>query len=102
MRWTSLSADVGIQFDAFATQKPNSPLPTWTMWACRSIDHPTWTVTASPCTPSSLLADLAENLAHGTGTPSPPVCRTPPASWCALWRGTVAAGSPPSGTPPVP
>ncbi|MEU0164089.1 DUF317 domain-containing protein [Streptomyces iakyrus] len=31
------------------------------------MDHPTWTITASPHTPAALLADLAENLAHGTG-----------------------------------
>ncbi|MET7536811.1 DUF317 domain-containing protein [Streptomyces sp. NPDC005507] len=29
---------------------------------------PTWTLTTSPHTPSSLLAALSENLAHGTGT----------------------------------
>lgn len=68
IRWTNLSEDVGIQFDAFAAQKLNSPLATWTIWAGPSIDHPTWTITASPYTPGSLLADLTENLAHGTGT----------------------------------
>ncbi|MCX2969480.1 MULTISPECIES: DUF317 domain-containing protein [Streptomyces] len=68
IRWTNLSGDVGIQFDAFAAQKPSSPLATWTIWAGPSMDHPTWAVTASPCTPSSLLGNLAENLTHGTGT----------------------------------
>ncbi|MEU9396942.1 DUF317 domain-containing protein [Streptomyces sp. NPDC048324] len=68
IRWTNLSGDAGVQFDAFAAQKPNSPLTTWTIWAGPSIDHPTWTVTASPYTPSSLMADLAETLAHATGT----------------------------------
>ncbi|MGX4693714.1 DUF317 domain-containing protein [Streptomyces sp. JNUCC 63] len=67
IRWTNPSGDAGIQFDALAAQKPNSTLVTWTIWAGRSIDHPTWTLTASPYTPSSLLADLADNLAHGTG-----------------------------------
>ncbi|KUO15269.1 hypothetical protein AQJ91_42620 [Streptomyces dysideae] len=65
--WTTPSGDVGIQFDAFAAQQPNSTLVTWTIWAGPSIDRPTWTVTASPYTPSSLLADLAETLVHGTG-----------------------------------
>ncbi|RZU45763.1 uncharacterized protein DUF317 [Streptomyces sp. BK022] len=68
IRWTNLPGDVGIQFDAVAAQRPHSPLVTWTIWAGPSIDHPTWTVTASPYAPSSLLADLAESLAHGTGT----------------------------------
>jgi hypothetical protein len=67
IRWTNLSGDVGIQFDAFAAQQPNSTLATWTLWAGLSIDHPTWTITASPYTPSTLLADLAENLTDGTG-----------------------------------
>ncbi|MFJ2021540.1 DUF317 domain-containing protein [Streptomyces nodosus] len=67
IRWTTPSGDVGIQFDAFAAQTPNSTLATWTIWAGPNIDHPTWTITASPYTPSVLLTDLAENLAHGTG-----------------------------------
>ncbi|MEU9154927.1 DUF317 domain-containing protein [Streptomyces sp. NPDC048417] len=32
------------------------------------MDRPTWAITASPYTPAALLANLAENLAHGTGT----------------------------------
>ncbi|NJQ03310.1 DUF317 domain-containing protein [Streptomyces zingiberis] len=67
IHWTTPSGDAGIQFDAFAAQTPNSTLVTWTLWAGPSIDRPTWNVTASPYTPSSLLADLAETLAHGTG-----------------------------------
>ncbi|MFD5128942.1 DUF317 domain-containing protein [Streptomyces olindensis] len=67
IRWETLQGDVGVQFDAFAAQNPHSTLATWTLWAGPSIDHPTWTITASPYTPAALLADLAENLAHGTG-----------------------------------
>ncbi|WP_256966355.1 DUF317 domain-containing protein, partial [Streptomyces griseiscabiei] len=47
IRWTSPDADAGVQFDAFAAQQPNSTLATWTIWAGPSIDHPTWTITAS-------------------------------------------------------
>ncbi|WP_408055024.1 DUF317 domain-containing protein [Streptomyces davaonensis] len=68
IRWTNLSGDAGVQFDAFAAQKPDSPLATWTVWAGPSIDQPTWTLTASLRTPSSLLADLTADLVHGTGT----------------------------------
>ncbi|WP_416986162.1 DUF317 domain-containing protein [Streptomyces sp. T028] len=67
IRWMNPSGDVGVQFDAFAAQQQNSTLATWTIWAGPSIDHPAWTLTASSYTPSSLLADLADNLAHGTG-----------------------------------
>ncbi|MFE4331402.1 DUF317 domain-containing protein [Streptomyces sp. NPDC056831] len=92
IRWTSPNADAGIQFDAFAAQHPNRTLSTWTIWAGPSLDHPTWTLTASPHTPSLLLADLTENLAQGTGTrqPLPPTRKhkaalgtTPPATSAA-------------------
>lgn len=50
-----------------AAQHPNQNLATWTIWA-GGPDRPTWTVTASPHIPSSLLAGLAESLAQETGT----------------------------------
>ncbi|AXG80747.1 DUF317 domain-containing protein [Streptomyces paludis] len=68
IRWTSPNGDSGVQFDAFTAQHPNQNLATWTVWAGPGIDRPTWAITASPHTPSSLLADLSETLAHGTGT----------------------------------
>ncbi|MFF0291017.1 DUF317 domain-containing protein [Streptomyces sp. NPDC005262] len=56
IRWTNLAEDAGVQ-------KPNSTLATLTVWAGPSIDHPTWPLTASPHTPSSLLAaDLTDDL----------------------------------------
>jgi len=58
IRWTSPAGDAGVQFDAFTAQHP-------------SQDLATWTVTASPHTPSSLLADLSETLAHETGLRRP-------------------------------
>jgi hypothetical protein len=67
IRWTNLSEDAGVQFDAFAAQNPNSALDTWTIWAGSSINQPAWAVRSSVYTPASLLADLAEELAHGTG-----------------------------------
>ncbi|MEV0372506.1 DUF317 domain-containing protein [Streptomyces sp. NPDC050636] len=76
IRSTSPAEEAGVQFDAFTAQKPNSTLATWTVWAGPSLNHPTWTLTASPHTPSSLLADLAENVAHGTGTARPTPLRT--------------------------
>jgi hypothetical protein len=68
LRWRTQANDVGVQFDAFAAQNPNAPLDTWSMWAGPSADCPTWTIRASAYTPASLLADLSEELAHGTGT----------------------------------
>ncbi|MGY9065409.1 DUF317 domain-containing protein [Streptomyces sp. CAS3] len=68
IRWTSPSGDAGVQFDAFAAQRPNQNLATWTVWAGPDPNRGTWTITASPYTPSALLADLSENLAHATAT----------------------------------
>lgn len=72
IRWTSPAGDAGIRFDAFTAQHLSQNLATWTVWAGPDPDRPTWTVTASPHTPSSLLADLTENLAHGIGTRKTP------------------------------
>ncbi|MFJ4572039.1 DUF317 domain-containing protein [Streptomyces sp. NPDC088846] len=71
IRWTSPAGDAGVQFDAFAAQHPTQNIDTWTIWAGPSPDHAAWTLTASPYTPSPLLADLSETLAHGTGTRQP-------------------------------
>ncbi|MFJ9469114.1 DUF317 domain-containing protein [Streptomyces caniferus] len=68
IRWTSPAGDAGVQFDAFAAQHPQQSLATWTVWAGPGPDRPTWILTASPHTPSSLLAGLCENLVHGVGT----------------------------------
>ncbi|MFI6012550.1 DUF317 domain-containing protein [Streptomyces sp. NPDC051243] len=68
IRWTSPDGDAGVQFDAFAAQHPIQNLATWTIWAGPGPDRPTWAITASPHTPSSLLTGLAETLAHKTGT----------------------------------
>ncbi|MEU1293773.1 DUF317 domain-containing protein [Streptomyces sp. NPDC005840] len=69
IRWTSPDDNAGIQFDAFTAQHPSQNQATWTVWAGTSPDHrPTWSITASPQTPSSLIADLSECLAHENGT----------------------------------
>ncbi|WP_330324677.1 DUF317 domain-containing protein [Streptomyces pseudovenezuelae] len=67
-RWNTQQGDAGVQFDTFAAHNPQSPLHTWTLWAGPDIDSPTWAIRASAYTPAGLLADLAEELAHGTGT----------------------------------
>jgi hypothetical protein len=68
IRWTSPAGDAGVQFDAFTAQHPSQNLATWTVWAGPGPDRPTWAITASPHTPSSLLGDLSETLAHESGT----------------------------------
>ncbi|MER7720716.1 DUF317 domain-containing protein [Streptomyces flaveolus] len=67
IRWTSPDGQAGIRFDPLTAQAPQNPA-TWTIWAGPDPDRPTWAITASPHTPSSLLADLSEALAHRTGT----------------------------------
>nr|WP_119589581.1 DUF317 domain-containing protein [Streptomyces scabiei] len=68
IRWASPAGDAGVQFDAFTAQHPSQNVDTWTVWAGPGPDRPTWAITASPHTPSSLLSDLSEALAHETGT----------------------------------
>ncbi|MEV8020018.1 DUF317 domain-containing protein [Streptomyces sp. NPDC086554] len=67
IRWTSPDEEAGVQFDPLTTQNPQNPA-TWTIWAGPGPDQPTWAITASPHTPSSLLTALSETLAHQTCT----------------------------------
>ncbi|MFJ6752144.1 DUF317 domain-containing protein [Streptomyces sp. NPDC091266] len=71
IRWTNPSEDAGVQFDAFAAQKPSSSLATWTVWAGPSVDQPNWAVHASPHAPVAMIADLATEIAHSTGARRP-------------------------------
>ncbi|WP_330434642.1 DUF317 domain-containing protein [Streptomyces sp. NBC_00825] len=68
IRWTAPTGTACVQFDAFTAQHPIHDLATWTVCAGPSLDNPTWTLTASAYTPSPLLAELSETLAHGTVT----------------------------------
>lgn len=65
VRWTNLSGDAEVQFDALAAQTTSDTLATWTIWAGPSVDQPTWALRASLHTPAPLIADLATELAHG-------------------------------------
>ncbi|MET8126476.1 DUF317 domain-containing protein [Streptomyces sp. NPDC005231] len=76
IRWTSPAGDAGVRFDAFTAQHPSQNLATWTIWAGPDPDRPAWAVTASPNTPSSLLADLSETLAQETGLRRPQTAGT--------------------------
>lgn len=71
IRWTSLTGDASVQFDVFTAQHPSQNLATGTVWTGPGPDRPTWTVTVSAHTPSSLLAGLSETLAHETGIRRP-------------------------------
>ncbi|MFB6553798.1 DUF317 domain-containing protein [Streptomyces sp. NPDC056405] len=67
IHWTSPDQQAGVQFDPLTAQHTQNPA-TWTIWAGAGSDRHTWAITASPHTPSSLLAGLAETLAQETGT----------------------------------
>ncbi|MEV6513961.1 DUF317 domain-containing protein [Streptomyces sp. NPDC051642] len=71
IRWTSPDGDACVQFDAFTAQHLTPNLATWTIWAGPNSDRRNWTITASPHTPSSLLADLSETLANEVGPRQP-------------------------------
>ncbi|MFE4212160.1 DUF317 domain-containing protein [Streptomyces sp. NPDC056844] len=102
IRWTSPAGDAGVQFDAFAAQCLTRNLTTWTAWAGPDPDRPAWTLTASPYTPSTLLADLADSLAHGIGTRQTPTTRfqrlTSPAATSPAIPATTGASHQPSRT----
>ncbi|MEU9369525.1 DUF317 domain-containing protein [Streptomyces avermitilis] len=68
LHWKSAQGDAGLTLDAFAAKDPNASLTSWTIWAGDHPDRPTWAINASTYTPAGLLADLAEELAHGIGT----------------------------------
>ncbi|NGO45118.1 DUF317 domain-containing protein [Streptomyces ureilyticus] len=93
LRWNTQQGDVGVQFDTFAAHNPHSPLHTWTLWAGPDINSPTWAIHASAYTPAGLLADLAEELAHGTGTRR----SSPPHS---AQRTSRVTATPPPAVPP--
>ncbi|MFE9141909.1 DUF317 domain-containing protein [Streptomyces tubercidicus] len=71
IRWANPSQDAGGQFDVFAAQQPDSTLAAWPLWAGPSIDQPTWALHASSRAPASMIASLATELAHGSGTRRP-------------------------------
>ncbi|MGW2477932.1 DUF317 domain-containing protein [Streptomyces sp. NPDC001665] len=76
MRWTSPAGDAGVLFDALHAQQRSQTMATWTIWAGPNPDRPAWAVTASPHAPNSLLGDLFETLAHGTGLRRPKAAGT--------------------------
>ncbi|MFF7789341.1 DUF317 domain-containing protein [Streptomyces sp. NPDC007991] len=97
IRWTSPDGQAGVRFDPLTAQHPQNPA-TWTIWAGSDPDQPTWAITASPHTPSSLLADLSETLAHETGTrqAQPGHEHRPRLAASALAPPAVTAGRPAS------
>ncbi|MFK4067027.1 DUF317 domain-containing protein [Streptomyces sp. NPDC029674] len=59
-----------VQFDAFAAQKADSSLPTWTIWGGHAVHQPTWALHLSAKTPTPLVA--APRLRDGRGPWHPP------------------------------
>lgn len=79
LRWHTERNDAGVQFDAFAAQKP-SPLDTWTLWAGPSINHPAWSIRASACTPATLSPTSPEHSPTEPAPAAPPPVRRCPSS----------------------
>ncbi|AJC55093.1 DUF317 domain-containing protein [Streptomyces sp. 769] len=57
----------GVQFDAFAAQQTNSPLPTWTVWGGHAVHQPNWALQLSAQAPAALLQDITFELSEGNG-----------------------------------
>ncbi|GAU71088.1 hypothetical protein SSP35_27_00090 [Streptomyces sp. NBRC 110611] len=66
--WEAPGAETaGVQFDAFAAQQTNSPLPTWTVWGGYAVHQPSWALRLSAQAPAVLLQDITFELAEGNG-----------------------------------
>ncbi|MEU4173781.1 DUF317 domain-containing protein [Streptomyces sp. NPDC026589] len=92
IRWTSPDGEAGVQFDPLTAQHPQNPA-TWTIWAGPDPDRPTWAITASPRTPSSLMSDLSETLAHDTGLRRPQTTGTGPRTSLVTSPPAIPAGA---------
>ncbi|MFF8958603.1 DUF317 domain-containing protein [Streptomyces sp. NPDC014894] len=99
MTWTTPTDEpAGLRFDAFAAQRPNGTLPTWTLWGGNTADQPTWAIHLSAHAPAPLLQDLTFELSQGQGNrrlrnPDPPRS-TPPTTGPSLHHQAVAPGPP--------
>ncbi|MER5548590.1 DUF317 domain-containing protein [Streptomyces sp. NPDC002589] len=76
----------GVQFDAFAAQKADSPLPTWTTWGGHAVHQPARALQLSANAPAVLVQYITFEMAEGQGTrlvrpatPDSPTLRTTPA-----------------------
>ncbi|MER5302869.1 DUF317 domain-containing protein [Streptomyces lasiicapitis] len=74
-----------MQFDAFAAQQANSPLPTWTVWGGHAVHQPDWAMQLSANTPAALVQHVTFEMAEGQGrqlmrpaTPAGAALRTTP------------------------
>ncbi|MFE6979285.1 DUF317 domain-containing protein [Streptomyces sp. NPDC057682] len=65
LRRISPDGEAGVQFDPLTSQHPQNPA-TWTIWAGTDPDQPTWAISASPRTPTSLITGLCDALANET------------------------------------
>ncbi|MFL9655149.1 DUF317 domain-containing protein [Streptomyces sp. PB17] len=68
-RWIRWTSPTGTPASSSTPSPHNTRVRTcWTIWAGPDSNRPTSAITASPHTPSPLLAELSETLAHETGT----------------------------------
>ncbi|WP_051852063.1 DUF317 domain-containing protein [Streptomyces sp. NRRL F-5650] len=67
--WEAPGAQAGgVQFDAFAAQRADSPLPTWIIWGGHAVHQPTWALHLSAKAPADLVQYIAFEMAEGQGT----------------------------------
>ncbi|WP_172386653.1 DUF317 domain-containing protein [Streptomyces sp. MNP-20] len=89
----------GVQFDAFAAQKADSPLPAWTIWGGHAVHQPAWALQLSVNAPADLVQHIAFEMAEGQGTRLVRPAADGPALRTAQARAPVPA-SPPAGQLP--
>ncbi|MFD4476403.1 DUF317 domain-containing protein [Streptomyces sp. NPDC058471] len=62
------SQEGGVQFDAFAAQRVDSPLPAWTIWGGHAVHQPVWALHLSGHAPAALVQYVTFEMAEGRGT----------------------------------
>lgn len=66
IRWHSPDEHAaGVQFDAFAAERRNSPLPAWTVWGGATVHRPIWALHFSAHASATVLQGLSFGLANG-------------------------------------
>lgn len=99
IRWRAPGEQAaGIEFDAFAAERPDGLLPAWTIWGGGTVHQPTWALGFSAHASAAVLGDLTFEMANGLvqrSTATPP--RRP-----HLTTHTQAPAPRPTSTPSAP
>ncbi|CAM5328292.1 hypothetical protein SAVIM338S_00873 [Streptomyces avidinii] len=99
IEWTAPTVDpAGLRFDTLVKQ--GDVLPAWTIWGGNTADNPSWAIHLSTHAPTSLIQNVAFELAHGYSHCQPPIHAAGPTRQLA--QKPVAASPPATMHRPAP